>query len=175
MSEEGPEGAPPLTVDAAVEDDRWLELWGDPEEAAVRPCSAALQAADHEGPARISLLFACAKTLHALNRQWMGEDRPTDVLAFPAPAGMRPFLGDVALSVDAVASQAQAEGVAPAERASHLLVHAVLHLLGYDHAEASEAAAMRAIERAAMAALGYQDPYAGTAGFASRDGEPVNV
>ncbi len=104
-----------------------------------------------------------------LNRDWRGIDRPTNVLAFPswepgAPiAAEAPLLlGDVALAFETVAREAAAQGKPLADHLSHLVVHGVLHLLGYDHATEAEAVAMEALETTILASLGVPDPYRGT-------------
>jgi probable rRNA maturation factor len=88
-----------------------------------------------------------------LNREYRGKDRPTDVLSFAMREGVRvagdePVLGDVVISLDTAARQARRHAVSVADEVRTLLIHGVLHLLGYDH-ERSPAAArrMRAMER----------------------------
>lgn len=85
--------------------------------------------------------------MHALNRDWRGKDRPTDVLAFALREGedaaLHPeVLGDVVISLDTAARQAAARGATPADEVRVLLAHGILHLLGYDH-ERSPAEARR--------------------------------
>ena len=81
--------------------------------------------------------------MRALNRDWRGKDKPTNVLSFPAPPppgapGPR-HLGDIVLAYETLAREAAAEGKALADHAAHLVVHGVLHLLGYDHEAEAEA------------------------------------
>jgi probable rRNA maturation factor len=104
-----------------------------------------------------------------LNRKWRGVNRPTNVLAFPAwdpgaplPEGAPLLLGDVVLACETVAREAAEQHKTVADHLSHLVVHGVLHLLGYDHATEPEAAAMESIEKAVLASLGVVDPYRGT-------------
>lgn len=91
--------------------------------------------------------------IHALNRDYRGKDRPTDVLAFamregePTPDGGN-VLGDVVISLDTAARQATERGVAVAAEVRDLLIHGILHLLGYDHeVSANESRRMKAKER----------------------------
>lgn len=106
------------------------------------------------------------REMQALNREYRGLDRPTNVLSFPGDADLscedaRPaLLGDVVLAHDVVRSEAQAQGKAMADHLCHLTVHGVLHLLGYDHEIDSEAEAMEAAERRILKELGIADPYA---------------
>ena len=110
---------------------------------------AALGCADAE----LSLVLVSDTVMHRLNRIWRGADRPTDVLAFAqregaggAPDGL---LGDVVISVDTARRQALAHGHSLGVESDRLLVHGVLHLLGYDHERsAGEARRMQRRERA---------------------------
>jgi probable rRNA maturation factor len=94
-------------------------------------------------------------TIHALNRQYRGKDKPTDVLSFPLADEIQPFLlGDVAISLDTAARQAQRRGHPLQEELQLLLIHGILHLLGYDHeVSRSEAIRMHRKEREVMKAV----------------------
>lgn len=124
----------------------------------------------------ISLLLTHDDAMAALNDRFRGRNAPTNVLSWPAfplapPApGQRPpappqpgagpvALGDIALSAETVAREAQAENLAIADHAAHLVVHGVLHLLGYDHATEADAEVMERTEREALARIGVADPY----------------
>jgi probable rRNA maturation factor len=152
-----------IEVGAVVSDERWRAL-GDVEELARRAVEAAigvagdLPAADVE----VSLAFVDDAAVQDLNRDWRGQDKPTNVLSFPAPDPQAPgprLLGDVALAYDTVAREAADEAKPLADHAVHLIVHGTLHLLGYDHESDGEAAAMEALEVEALARLGIADPY----------------
>jgi probable rRNA maturation factor len=129
-----------------------------------RAALAALAAAAAEATAEIVLLLGDDARLRALNRQFRGQDKPTNVLSFPAGAAgqggpaLQP-LGDIALAFETVAREAAAQGKTLADHAGHLVVHGVLHLLGYDHERAREAAAMERLETRILAGLGIADPY----------------
>lgn len=104
-----------------------------------------------------------------LNRDWRGVDRPTNVLAFPAwnpdtpiPRGAPLLLGDVVLAFETAAREADEQGKPLGDHLSHLIVHGVLHLLGYDHTTETEAVAMESLETSILASLGVPDPYRGT-------------
>jgi len=93
--------------------------------------------------------------IHALNRHYRAKDKPTDVLSFPLADELQPsLLGDVVISVETAARQARRRGHALREELQTLLIHGVLHLLGYDHeASRSEAIRMHRKEREVKAAL----------------------
>jgi len=111
----------------------------------------------------LSLLLVSDGEMRRLNRRWRGRDRPTDVLAFAqaegpggAPDGM---LGDVVISVDTARRQAAERGETLGREAERLLVHGVLHLLGYDHERSTaEARRMQRRERALVRVLGVTAP-----------------
>lgn len=91
-------------------------------------------------------------TIHALNRQYRGKDKPTDVLSFPLADEIQPFLlGDVVISIETAARQAQRRRHSLPEEVQTLLIHGILHLLGYDHeVSRSEAIRMHRKEREVM-------------------------
>ncbi len=99
-----------------------------------------------------------------LNAGWRGKDRPTNVLAFPGgetglPGGEEYPLGDLVVCAPVVAREAADQGKSAAAHWCHMIVHGTLHLAGYDHQTAEEAARMEGLEREILAELGYPDPY----------------
>jgi probable rRNA maturation factor len=100
-----------------------------------------------------------------LNARYRGQDKPTNVLSFPAewesPAdGGVIHLGDIVLAYETVAREAVAEGKPFAHHAQHLVVHGTLHVLGFDHETDATAAEMESLETRILEALGVPDPYA---------------
>jgi len=91
-----------------------------------------------------------------LNRTWRGKDKPTNVLSFTADA---PVLGDLAICAPVVAREAREQGKTPATHWAHMVVHGVLHLLGYDHENDRDAERMEARETKILAQLGMPNPY----------------
>jgi probable rRNA maturation factor len=114
------------------------------------------------GTYEVSILLTDDQKMRALNRTWRGKDAPTNVLSFPASDDPTEpgLLGDVALAYETTLDEAQSIGIAVSDHAAHLVVHGVLHLLGFDHMEEDEAEQMEALERQALASLGIADPYA---------------
>ena len=122
-------------------------------------------------PAHLELAVVLASDARQqqLNRDWRGIDRPTNVLAFPAwdPGAVTPpaapvLLGDVVLAFETVAREAAERGWPLADHLSHLVVHGVLHLFGFEHETDTEAAVMAALETSILAEFGVADPYFGT-------------
>lgn len=113
--------------------------------------------------AEISILLTDDAAIRALNRIWRGIDQATNVLSFPAAAPERlagaAHLGDVAIAIETMRREAEAEGKTPADHLAHLVVHGVLHLLGHDHELESQAQTMEALEVAILAEFGIADPY----------------
>ena len=98
-----------------------------------------------------------------LNQRYRGKDAATNVLSFPAdlPAEIGlPLLGDIVICAPLVAAEAAAQGKPADDHWAHLTIHGVLHLLGYDHQEAAEAAEMEGLEISLLASIGIADPYA---------------
>ena len=104
--------------------------------------------------------------LQSLNDQYRNKNRPTNVLSFPADdealPGMPRLLGDVVLAFETIQQEAAAQDKSLAAHFQHLCVHGTLHLLGYDHEDETEAAAMEALEIGILSALGIDNPYATT-------------
>lgn len=117
-----------------------------------------------------SLLFTNDAEVHALNREWRGKDKPTNVLSFPmlereelldlAANGPPEMLGDIALAHETCLREAAEKGVTIDAHAAHLIVHGLLHLAGHDHEIGpAEATAMEALEIKALALIAIADPY----------------
>ena len=144
---------------------------------ATRAVDAALDASpfgwlrDRRFTVEVSVKLAGDDELRSLNRAYRGKDKPTNVLSFPLVQhdlldGLansddgEVLLGDIILAAGVCAGEASDRRVPVATHATHLIVHGLLHLLGYDHQGDAEAEAMEAIERSALAAIGIADPYA---------------
>ena len=108
----------------------------------------------------VTVLLTDDATVRDLNLRFRGKDAATNVLSFPAPPSAAPHLGDVALAYGVCAREAAEQGKPLGDHLQHLVVHGVLHLLGFDHLDDSEAEAMEARERAILSTLGVSDPYA---------------
>jgi probable rRNA maturation factor len=114
----------------------------------------------------VSLVLADDAMVQTLNLQYRGQDKPTNVLSFAALDDADPpdegpvLLGDVVLAYETTLAEAAAEGKPTAHHLSHLLVHGVLHLLGFDHLDEAEAEEMEGVERSILGGLGIPDPYA---------------
>ena len=146
--------------------------WAAMADRAVRAAvtaSAFPQLFEGSRPVELSMTLGTDVAVHALNQQWRGKDKPTNVLSFPmadadeldndSAHAMPLMLGDIILARGVCAREADEKGIALEAHAQHLMVHGTLHLLGYDHMEDEDAEAMESLERTALASIGIADPY----------------
>lgn len=143
---------------------------------AARAASAAVAASRFaslaDGPSymEVSVKFTSDQEVHALNASYRAKDKPTNVLSFPmvepAMIGLDTqageiLLGDIVLAHGVCAAEAAERKIRIETHATHLVVHGMLHLLGYDHETSEEDAdAMEGVETAALASIAIADPYA---------------
>ncbi|OWU70542.1 rRNA maturation RNase YbeY [Marinibacterium profundimaris] len=164
-----------MPVETITEDSRWEAL--DLEALADRAADAALTRLGlAPEAAEISLLACDDARIAVLNAEFRGKPAPTNVLSWPAedlspdtPGGdpLTPepdpggdlTLGDIAIAWDTCAREASAAGKPMADHVTHLVVHGVLHLLGYDHVDDADAARMEALEVEILSGLGLENPY----------------
>lgn len=115
-------------------------------------------------PLEISLVFTSDDDIRTVNEAWRGQDKPTNVLSFPAfplaPGGKPgPMLGDIIMAEETLRREALDLGIPFDDHLTHLLVHGFLHLFGYDHMTDEEAAVMEGLETRILAEMGLADPY----------------
>ncbi len=155
-----------LTPLLAIEADGWpkedmLEAW----------VNRALNAAEiqlglsADYPSEVSFLFTDDATIQGINNEWRGKDKPTNVLSFPAfplRPGMapKPLLGDIVVALETVQREAIEEQKTFENHLTHMFVHGLLHLLGYDHETDDDAEQMEHLERQILETLAIPDPYA---------------
>ncbi|TGD63356.1 rRNA maturation RNase YbeY [Tabrizicola sp. WMC-M-20] len=163
-------------VDCVIEDVRWGALGLEP--LSLRAASAVLKALGLPLQGFTLCVMGCDDArISVLNADFRGKPTPTNVLSWPSEelsdgvpgiAPARPLageadepwsLGDIAMSYDTCAREAEAAGKLLADHVTHLVVHGVLHLLGYDHIDDADAALMEKHEVAILATLGVDDPY----------------
>ena len=201
-----------------IEDDAWEDALAGVEGLALRAAEAAIAGALADdlyeipaGPKELSVVLADDETVRALNRDYRGKDRPTNVLSFalhadadhpdeeypdgeypdgehdaesgdreslaedgPPPVLSNPptVLGDVILAYGTVVREAAEQGKPLAHHLTHLIVHGVLHLIGYDHIADDEADEMERLETRILSSLDIPDPYAGGDARAPDEPEP---
>jgi probable rRNA maturation factor len=161
-----PRSLSPVT-DILVGSDCWQQQ-ADCETIIQRAIDAAAAAVEiSTTDAEVAVMLTDDAGIRALNRDWRGFDKPTNVLSFPAPsppgrieANAPRMLGDIAIAYETVQREAEAEHKPFAHHLSHLAVHGFLHLIGYDHETDADAEAMEDLERTILARLDIPDPYA---------------
>jgi probable rRNA maturation factor len=114
----------------------------------------------------LSLVFTDDASIREINAEWRSQDKPTNVLSFPAfplqPGGKPgPMLGDIIIARETVEREAVELEKSFDDHLTHLMVHGFLHLFGYDHMNNAEAETMEGLETRILANLGLSDPYAG--------------
>jgi probable rRNA maturation factor len=159
-----------MPVEIVVEDPRWADL----APLADRACDATLSALGLDPSVWDVSLLACDDArIATLNADFRGKPQPTNVLSWPSEergaqmAGEAPFapdptdpeLGDIAIAYDTCAREATDMGKSLPDHATHLIVHGILHLLGYDHERDADALLMEGIESQILGNLGLDDPY----------------
>ena len=160
-----------IAIDADGEWDSsgpWDQLVRGAAEAAIAE-SAFPQLVTAERLVEISVRLTGNEEVRALNSEWRGKDKPTNVLSFPMAdedelqranlAGPELLLGDIILARGVCEAEAAVKGVSVQQHAAHLVVHGTLHLLGYDHHDDAEADDMEGREVRALGRLGIANPY----------------
>ena len=158
-------------LDVIVDVPAWLDALPMAEAICRRSAEAAFHAAGAPVPeAEASVVLSSDARIKALNAAWRGKDEATNVLAFPAtdvpqagaagPSQPPLIIGDVIIAFETTVAEARVEGKDVGDHLSHLVVHGMLHLLGYDHEADDEADEMESLEVAVLASVGVADPYA---------------
>lgn len=185
-----------------VETGGWEDAMPGCAALCLRAAEAALAGAVPEGtvprgPAELSVLLADDALVRELNHRYRGKDRPTNVLSFAlhadsedeisesrladapdgseiiSPGGEAPILlGDVVLAFETVERESRDQGKPFQDHLTHLVIHGVLHLLGYDHIADPDAERMERLEIGVLAGLGIADPYAGRDGDSRAPDDP---
>ena len=113
-------------------------------------------------PTSVTLTLTNDPEIQRLNRDFRDKDKPTNVLSFPdgdMDDDGRLHIGDIALSYQTLAAEAEAEQKPLADHLTHLIVHGLLHLYGYDHIEDEDAVEMEALEIEILEDMGIKNPY----------------
>ena len=145
-------------VEAQMDDPRWIGALGHDVQAFATNIIASVNGFFEPNGESFAALFTSDDAVKAMNAQWRGKDVPTNVLSFPAPENAG-TLGDIALAYETCAREADEQGKSLKDHASHLLVHGLMHLLGYDHEADGDAVEMEGLEKDILASLGIADPY----------------
>jgi probable rRNA maturation factor len=179
-----------LDISFSLEAGDWETAVADVEQLVETAARAAFEAAERpeildNAPAEMSLVLADDALVQTLNRDYRDKDKPTNVLSFALldgsddsddalarEEGMPILIGDVILAFETVRREAREQGKSIENHLTHLVIHGVLHLLGYDHQSDPDADRMERLETSILARMGIADPYsANPAKSAGAEGE----
>lgn len=168
-----------IEIDVDTHSGDWDSAFDNAEALIEAAIEAALEAGLQEisqnaeggfSPAEFSVILSDNATVHELNRDYRGKDKPTNVLSFaladeetpenvaqlaPAPIS----LGEIIIALETVLAEAEQQEKQPDHYLTHLCVHGVLHLLGFDHISDAEAAHMEQLETKILTSMGHPAPY----------------
>lgn len=162
-----PEPPSPL-INVVIEDTLWQTMLGNPEDAATDTARRVLASSDYP-LAEVTILLTDDQQIESLNASFRGLNKPTNVLSFPFedhPGGETEqdsgtYLGDLALASGVVRREAIDQAKSTSDHFNHMIVHGLLHLLGYDHEDDESAEAMEALEIHLLSEMQIANPYEG--------------
>jgi probable rRNA maturation factor len=160
-------------IEILIDDDAWPEALPEVSKLAFEAADSALSFLPPEMGEDLGLVVFLTddETVRDLNERFRGKDAPTNVLSFPSPPeNPEGQVGDIALAFGVCQREAAQQGKPLGAHLQHLVVHGVLHLVGYDHETDEEAEKMEGLERIILAGLGVADPYAAGQGTDDRRG-----
>jgi len=163
-------GSGPVAIEVIAESSQWTAALPSVEQVCERAAAAAFWAVQpHTRGAEANVILSDDARVRRLNSTYRGRDEPTDVLSFPivdeggtpvSPTPNQPILfGDIVIAFETSAAGATAWAKPLSDHLSHLVVHGMLHLCGYDHLAEAEAREMERLETQILAGLGVSDPY----------------
>lgn len=156
--------SPEFALNCVVEDARW-DAVPDTSQLCTRIAAACLPTINHDTALAATVLLADDTHLQDLNARFRDQNKPTNVLSFPNddeepdPETGALYLGDIAVSYETVLREAAETDKSLQNHLSHMIVHGILHLAGFDHEDDAEAEEMESLETDILAGLGISDPY----------------
>ena len=147
-----------MSITLLIQDAKWRKSRGLGARLKRAATEALAQGGGATGAA-VTILLTSDRHLRALNLAFRDKDGATNVLSFPSVRGAKSYLGDVAIAYGVTAKEARSTGKNLIDHATHLAVHGVLHLLGFDHATARQAKIMESLETRILKVLNVTDPY----------------
>jgi len=145
-------------IELRIDDEDWSHTLPAPE-ALARRCYEAAVKLEPDLEDEIALMLTGDSEMQALNKRFRSKDMSTNVLSFPS-GEENDFLGDIALARETCVREAALKEISISDHVAHLIVHGMLHLIGYDHQIEGDAEAMERREAEILARLGIKDPYA---------------
>ena len=147
-----------MSITLLIQDAKWRKSRGLVARLKRAAAEALLQGGG-QVDAALTILLTNDRQLRALNLDFRGKNSATNVLSFPSPKDEKTYLGDIAIAYGVTAKEAENAGKSVIEHATHLAVHGVLHLLGFDHETVRQAKIMEPLESKILKKLKIADPY----------------
>ena len=151
-----------IEVDYRTDADIPQNIYVPDEQLVTSWVEAALRAINRDKSAQVSICIASKQEITALNERYRNMNKATNVLSFPyesMPGVEVPLLGDVVVCAEVVNEEAQQQNKALPQHWAHMVVHGLLHLLGYDHIDDNDAQIMESVEIQVLSNLGFSNPY----------------
>lgn len=145
-----------MSITLVIQDERWRRVRGLSARL-KRAVKAALCEAKADADAALTIQLSTNGRVQKLNAAFRAKDKPTNVLSFPA--GLEDYLGDIAIAYGVTAREAKEAKKTLLDHTTHLTVHGVLHLLGYDHETERQARVMESMEVRILKTMKIADPY----------------
>ncbi len=146
-----------------VRDERWNALGIDLPTFGIEAVRGITEKLDLTTIGEICFVFSNDDQVQTLNKTYRHQDKPTNVLSFPVSPSAQDHtdapLGDVVFAIETILNESKSAEKPIEHHLCHLIVHGVLHLLGYDHENEPDALAMEELERNILLHLGVPDPY----------------
>lgn len=156
-----------LVIDIDIRANGWSDFLVDPDKVTRRAINQAWNHLDNiERDYEVSVVLADDEFQRVLNRDYRGKDSSTNVLSFPGddaeivPSDAPIMFGDIILALETVVKECETGDIAPGDHVSHLIIHGMLHLAGYDHENDKDADEMESLEITVLSELGIANPYA---------------
>lgn len=151
-----------LDVDVVEDDGDWSSLPDVSDLITKAAAAVAQELGGNAGSGMVAVALSSDASVEALNGQFRGKPKPTNVLSFPAGEGSpEGFVGDVILAAETLRREADEQDVPLSHHLQHLVVHGILHLFGYDHMSPEDAERMEAVEISILSRIGVANPYTG--------------
>ena len=155
----GKDGEKKINLLFTVNDERWKKIPFDVQIVSTQAVQVVFDVVGRmpKDGTEISLVLSDDEEVHTLNKNYRGVDKPTNVLSFETKDDL--MMGDIVMSLDTLSKEAENESISLLAHYTHLLVHGVLHLMGYDHIEDDDAKVMEELEVKILGQLGIANPY----------------
>ena len=141
-------------IDITINSEEWPK---DIHPVIIKAAQTILRESGYKKDAELSIVLADDAFIHELNKTWRNQDKPTNVLSFPQDS--ETMLGDVVMAHETIAREAAEQDKNFNDHVTHMTMHGILHLLGFDHESEQEAQKMESLEIKALASLGVKNPY----------------